>query len=76
MQTIGLSPKFVAPVVAQAVAVLATWVASGVFDRVQVAQVITLIGTAAIAYLVSPGEVLQDVGEPSDELMGDQIHPQ
>jgi hypothetical protein len=75
MQTIGLSPKFVAPVIAQAVAVLATWIASGVFDRVQLAQVITLIGTAVIAYLVGPGEVFQDIGEPSDEMMGDDIHP-
>jgi hypothetical protein len=74
MQTIGLSPKFVAPVIAQAVAVLATWIASGVFDRVQLAQVITLIGTAAIAYLVGPGEVFQDIGESNDELMGDD-HP-
>ncbi len=76
MQTIGLSPKFVAPVIAQAVAVLATWVASGAFDRVQLAQVITLIGTAIIAYLVSPGAVFQDIGEPNDELMGADIHPQ
>ena len=73
--TIGLSPKLVAPVIAQAVAVLATWIASGEFDRVQLAQVITLIGTAAIAYLVGPGEVIQDVGEASDDLMGADIEP-
>lgn len=76
MQTIGLSPKFFAPVIAQAVAVLATWIASGAFDRVQLAQVITLLGTAAIAYFSAPGEVYQNVGEGNDELMGADIHPQ
>jgi hypothetical protein len=67
--TLGLSPKFIGPVIAQVAAVLATWIASGAFDRVQVAQIITLIGTALIAYLASPGEVIQDIGEANDDLL-------
>lgn len=75
MQTLGLSPKLVGPVIAQAVAVLATWIASGVFDRVQVAQVVTLVGTALIAYFAGPGEIIQDIGEANDDLMGDDLEP-
>jgi predicted solute-binding protein len=75
MQTIGLSPKLLGPVIAQVAAVLATWIASGAFDRVQVAQIVTLIGTAAIAYYAGPGEVIQDIGEASDEMMGDGLEP-
>ncbi len=75
MQTLGLSPKLVGPVIAQIAAVLATWIASGAFDRVQVAQIVTLIGTALIAYLAGPGEIIQDIGEASDDLMGDDIEP-
>jgi phosphotransferase system glucose/maltose/N-acetylglucosamine-specific IIC component len=75
MQTIGLSPKFIGPVIAQAAAVLATWIASGAFDRVQVAQIVTLIGTALIAYLAGPGEVFQDIGEANDDLLGADIEP-
>jgi phosphotransferase system glucose/maltose/N-acetylglucosamine-specific IIC component len=75
MQTIGLSPKFIGPVIAQVAAVLATWIASGAFDRVQVAQIVTLLGTAAIAYFAGPGEVIQDIGEASDDLLGTDIEP-
>lgn len=58
---IGISPKVWAPVALQFVALLTTWIANGSFDRVQLAQAITLAATAIIGALASPGEVEQTV---------------
>jgi hypothetical protein len=57
MKQIGISPKGLAPALLQVVALLVNWIATGEFDRVELAQVIGVALTAIVGYLASPGTV-------------------
>lgn len=57
MRTLGISPKVWAPTAALLVTFLANWIASGEFDRTELAQIVAAGLTAVIGYLASPGTV-------------------
>jgi hypothetical protein len=60
MKTVGISPKVWVPTALQAIALVVNLIASGEFDRVEVAQVVSLGLTALVGYLANPGSVTQE----------------
>jgi hypothetical protein len=52
-----ISPKVWAPVAAQIIAFLVNLIASGEFNRTELAQLVGLALTAVVGYLASPGDV-------------------
>lgn len=83
MTTLGLSPKavlaFVYPFIATSAGVAVTWITTGEFNeqelRVGVAGLVAS-GLALLgAYVGRPGDVVVDVGESSDDLVGDPSPP-
>jgi hypothetical protein len=52
-----ISPKVWAPVALQIVAFLVNLIASGDFDRTELAQLVGLALTAVVGYFASPGDV-------------------
>lgn len=70
-RTVGFSPKVLVPAALQAVALLVNFIASGAFDRVELAQVVGLALTAVVGYIAGPGEVeVQVQGMRSTERPG------
>jgi hypothetical protein len=59
LQTIGFSKKVLAAVGAQTVALIVNFIASGEFDRVEVAQVVGLGLTAALGYVAPANPVVE-----------------
>jgi hypothetical protein len=75
VKTIGISPKVLIPVLAQAAALLVNWIATGAFDRVEVAQVVGLGLTAVLGAWAGPGEVAVEIGPASDSLLPKNPEP-
>lgn len=69
MKTHGISPKVWAPVAAQLVAVLVNLIASGDFDRTELAQIVGAGLTALFGFWASPGAVDVEIGPASDDLL-------
>jgi hypothetical protein len=56
-RTNGLSPKLYLPFLSLLAAVLTHWIATGEFDRVEVAGLVATALQGVIAFLASPGDV-------------------
>lgn len=69
MKTHGISPKVWAPVAAQLVAFLVNLIASGAFDRTELAQIAGAGLTAFFGFLAGPGAVDVEIGPASDDLL-------
>lgn len=57
VRTRGISPKVWAPVAVQLAALIVSLIASGEFDRTELAQLVGVALTALIGYMASPGDV-------------------
>ena len=78
MKTVGISPKVWAPVALQVIVFVVNLIASGEFDRTEVAQLTGVALTAVVGYLAGPGVVGESatVGIGSDERLPPQVHKQ
>lgn len=82
--TKGISPKavlaFVFPFLATCLGVLATWVESGEFNGQEIRTAAAGLIAAAVAwlgaYLGRPGDVVEDRGSRSDDVLGDPNPPE
>ena len=66
--TLGLSPKVYIPVLGIAVGVLTSWVATGTFDRAEIAAAIAAAWALIGGYLAGPGDVVADTGPELSDL--------
>lgn len=73
-RTLGISPKVFVPSLLQLIGILVNWIASGEFDRTELAQVVGLALTAVVGYLVPPGDVAGvNYGPPSDDALSPDV---
>lgn len=79
--TDGLAPKAILaailPTLGGVLAVLIQWVATGEFDRAELATSITAVAAAALAFagawLGAPGAVREQLVTPSDEGLSEDV---
>lgn len=67
MVTLGISPKVLYSLIAQVLALVATFVEAGDFGQTQLVQLGVAILTLIVGYLASPGEVVGADGELKEE---------
>lgn len=60
MKTRGISPKVWAPTAALLITFVVNLIASGEFDRTEIAQLVGAVLTAVVGYLAGPGDVEYD----------------
>lgn len=60
MRTQGISPKVWVPTAVGVLAIIVHWVATGEFNRTELAESVSVAGYALIGYLAGPGEVIDE----------------
>lgn len=69
----NISPKVWNPVVAGLLLTVGHWIATGEFNRTELAELVTTAGYGLIGYLSSPGDVPIEIGEASDDLLDAKV---
>lgn len=75
MKTRGISPKLYVPLLAEVLAIFVHWIATGEFDRVEVAASVFTAGQATLAWIAGPGDVVvEGTRDANGRRLGEEGH--